>query len=381
MGRLKSTPRQKQRRPTSTKSPPSTYPSVWTKEYYDPAQPGAYSGAASYYRHASTPPKSKTQLKQWLTEQETYTLHYPIQRHFPRRAVVVSGPYDQWQADLCDLSRLRRLNKGVCFLLTVIDVFSKVAHVRALKNKTGGALVSAFQDILEHSPQTPRRLQTDKGSEFMNKLFQQFLKTKGIVFFTSENEDIKASVVERFNRTLKAKMYRYFTHHNTRRYVDVLQALVDNYNSSYHRSIRTQPKLVGPHNQHKVYAALYGCAMKKAFEKRPPPKLALGDRVRLAQARHTFQKGYLPRWSQELFTIHQRLNTHPYVYKIRDDRGEVVRGNFYAPELQKVVDSGVYKIEKIIRRHGQNVLVKWLGYSDDFNSWIPATAINKRYKK
>ena len=88
--------------------------------------------------------------------------------------VVVSGLYDQWQADLCDVSNLKTHNSGYRYLLTVIDVFSKVAHVRPLKTKTGRELVKAFEDILQHSPRAPRKLQTDKGSEFKTNFFNSF---------------------------------------------------------------------------------------------------------------------------------------------------------------------------------------------------------------
>jgi hypothetical protein len=83
----------------------------------------------------------------------------------------------------------------------------------------------------------PAMIQSDKGTEFLNSIFQSMLKRHDVKFYTSENEDIKAVVVERFNRTLKSKMYRYFTHTNTRRYVDVLLDLLNSYNRTYHRSI------------------------------------------------------------------------------------------------------------------------------------------------
>jgi hypothetical protein len=161
----------------------------------------------------------------------------------------------------------------------------------------------------------------------------------------------------------------------------VLPDLVNSYNATYHRSIRTQPRLVGFHNIHKVSQALYGRVIRQSFRaSKAIPRFKEGDRVRLAQARRTFQKGYLPQWTQELFTIDQCLNTQPYVYRIRDDTGDVVGGTFYEPELQKVIDTGVYKIEKVIRRRGRQALVKWLGYDARFNSWIPISTIQKRYK-
>ena len=109
-----------------------------------------------------------------------------------------------------------------------------------IKDKTGKTLVIAFKFVLK-SGQSPKSLQTDKGTGFKNKEFQNFLKTKKIHFFTTENPETKASIVERFQRTLKTRMWKYFTHHHTLRYVDILPKLVHGYNHAYHRSILCAP--------------------------------------------------------------------------------------------------------------------------------------------
>ena len=89
-----------------------------------------------------------------------------------------------------------------------------------VRTKTGRDVANAFEKI----DGTSNMVQSDKGTEFLNSTFQSMLKRSGIKFYTSKNEDLKASVVGRFNRTLKTKMYRYFTYKNTRRYVDALDA-------------------------------------------------------------------------------------------------------------------------------------------------------------
>ena len=104
-----------------------------------------------------------------------------------------------------------------------------------MKNKTTRSLLETFDSILSEDKK-PEKLRTDKGTEFLNESFQQYLKKKNIHFYTANNEP-KAGVVERVNRTLKSKLYRYFTAFNSLRYIDVLQDLVDSYNNTYHRSI------------------------------------------------------------------------------------------------------------------------------------------------
>ena len=119
--------------------------------------------------------------------------------------VVVGGIDVQWQADLADVSQLTSKNHGIKYLLTCIDIFSKYAWVEPLTSKTGKSLVAAFEHIFKSS-RKPLVLQTDQGKEFVNSTFQQFLKTQDIHYFTTYNEEIKASVLERFDQTLKTKM-------------------------------------------------------------------------------------------------------------------------------------------------------------------------------
>ena len=99
----------------------------------------------------------------------------------------------------------------------------------------------------------PKTLQTDKGTEFLNHTFQQWLKYHKVHFFTTENEDIKASIVEHFNRTLKTKLWRYFTHHDTLTYTDILESVVDVYNHTPHRSIGMAPNGVTSANKGRVW--------------------------------------------------------------------------------------------------------------------------------
>jgi len=142
------------------------------------------------------------------------------------------------------------------------------------------------------------------------------LRRHGIHFYTSENEDLKARVVERFNRTLKIKMYRYFTHANTRRYLDVMDDLVHSYNNTYHRSIGMAPVEVGPHNENDVRARLY--PLKPKCYKW---KYRVGDKVRMAMQRQPFRKGYQGDWSEKIFEIASQLPTLLVTYEVKDLSG------------------------------------------------------------
>ena len=262
------------------------------------------------------------------------------------------------------------------FLLTCIDLFSEFAWVVPLKNKSREPLVNAFQSILDLG-RSPEKLQTDKGTEFLNRNFQGFLKEKNIHFFTT-NSELKASVVERFNRTLKTRMWKYFTAKNTRIYIDILQDIVYGYNNSYHRSIGQAPASVSLLNVGQVRRKLYGNSWAKPIREL---KFKLGVQVHISKSRRTFKKGCIPSWTQEIFTVTKIIPRVPPVYRLRDYADDEIE-MFYAEELQKVQKSDdIYKMEKILAEKKENgkvkVLVKWLGYDKKLNSWLPKSELRK----
>ena len=150
--------------------------------YYDPSHPAACSGINALYKACKHEGITRAQIKEWLKKQDTYTLHRSARKPFKRNRVEVFGINSQWQADLVDLSSLKRWNKQYRYLLVVIDCFSKYAHVVPIKTKTGESLVAAFKKILSRG-EKPDILQTDKGTEFTNRPFQKWLRTQGIRFF------------------------------------------------------------------------------------------------------------------------------------------------------------------------------------------------------
>ena len=182
--------------------------------YYDANHPAGYGSVRSLYTAVRKNGIKITfkSVNKWMQRQDTYTLHKPARKKFPRNRVVVFAKDSQWEADLVDVSSLSHQNKGYKFLLTCIDVLSKFAWVVPLKNKKGVTLVKAFKKILS-SGRTPVRLYTDKGTEFTNREFQKLLKNKAIYYFTAKNET-KCSIIERFNRSLKTKVWKMFTHRN-----------------------------------------------------------------------------------------------------------------------------------------------------------------------
>uniref|UniRef100_A0A1Y1N5I8 Integrase catalytic domain-containing protein n=1 Tax=Photinus pyralis TaxID=7054 RepID=A0A1Y1N5I8_PHOPY len=344
--------------------------------YYDPSHPAGFGGVSSL-SSALKNRYSTEDVKAWLQKQEAYTVHKPVKRKFQRNKYIVNNMFELWQADLCDMRSLAKNNRGYNYILTVIDVFSKKAWARPLKQKTANSIIEAFSSIFEECDNTPENIQTDKGKEFVAASVQQFFKKYNINYYVTHNPDVKACIIERLNRTLKTKMHRYFTYKNTFKYVDVLQDLVSAYNKSYHSSIKMAPDDVNEENILKVWQNLYA----KGFGKETRPIYKVGQHVRITRTKYHFEKGYESNFSQEVFKIIKVIKRRPPVYRIVDLSGEDIEGTFYEEELQAVTidEDTVFKIDEILEEKGRGknkkYLVKWRGYSDKFNSWISAAEL------
>ena len=239
-----------------------------------------------------------------------------------------------------------KFNRGVKYLLAVIDVFSKYGWLIPLKDKTGQSVASALKTIFEE--RKPEKMWVDKGKEFYNKHVKDLIE-----LYSTENEE-KSSVVERWIRTMKEKMWKYFTANSANVYMNVLPDLVREYNDTRHSSIKMMPvKPSKKENELRVWRNLYPEHLEIYDIK---PKFSVEDKVRISKKKKTFEKGYTTRWTEEIFTIIEVKHTSPVTYKIADLNGEEIKGS-----------QGLYRIEKVIKR-GKKSLVKWKGYSDDCNS-------------
>lgn len=278
------------------------------------------------------------------------------------------------------MQNLKEYNDDYVYILTVIDVFSKKAYARRLKQKTANNIIDAFRSIFEDNGQKPLKMQTDKGKEFVAKEVQKFFKENDVNNFTSSNPEVKACIVERFNRMLKTRMYRYLFHQNDGRYIDDLQDMVDGYNNSYHRSIMMTPNEVNESNVLEVYRNLYKTL---GGEKKKLAKLKMGDYVRLSKNKDIFAKGYTMSFTEEVFKIIKVIPHMEPVYEIEDLNREKVEGQFYEKEVQKVNynPEGVFVVEEVIKTRGKGknaqCFVKWRGYPTSFNSWISASELKQ----
>ena len=173
----------------------------------------------------------------------------------------------------------------------------------------------------------------------------------------------KSVVAERFIRILKSKIFKHMTAISKNVYFDVLDDIVNKYNNTVHRTIKMKPIDV----TNDSYAEY-----NKDFDKKDP-KFKVGDHVRISKYKKIFAKRYTPNWSEEVFVVSKIKNIVPWTYAVHDLNGEEIIGSFYEKELQKT-NQQEFRIEKVIKRIGDKLYVKWKGYDNRFNSWI-----NKKY--
>ena len=341
--------------------------------YYTPADEGSYGGVERLFKRAKAlgvDGVKRADVLRFLRDQRSYTLHKPSRRRFKRNKTLVSGIDVQWQADLADMQGLSRLNGGYKYLLTGIDVFSKFAWVIPTKDKSGKEMHKAFKQLFaQAAPRKPKRLQTDKGKEFLNSEVRRYLREQEVELFQTFS-DQKAAVVERFNRTLKTRIWTYFSANNTKRYLNVLPDIVKAYNNSIHRSIGMAPAQVEKTDEDRIWVRLYGDGSQR------PPKLNMtpGQAVRVSRVKGAFDKGYLPNWTEQHFRLEGTSARDRRVYKLQNIRGEPINGTYYPEEIQ-LIGQNEYRIEKILKRCSlpngpKEALVKWKGWPDKFNTWI-----------
>ena len=210
-------------------------------------------------------------------------LRKPIIKNFKRRKVYSTFKDNIWSIDFADMHLISKYNKGMRYLLCVIDLFSRYALVIPLKNKKGYSIVEGFKKILDDSNRKPNKIWVDHGSEFYNKKFKSFLKENDIEMYSTYNEG-KSVVAERFIKTLKNNIYKHMTAIGENLYFNDLDDIVKKYNNAIHSLIKMKPKHVTD-----------DCFVEYSEEtNEKDPKFKVGDNARISKYKNTFAKGYTP---------------------------------------------------------------------------------------
>lgn len=332
--------------------------------YYDPNHPAGFGGINKLSKASH---QSAKKTVKWLETQPTYSLHRPSRKKgYPTRPYRTKGIDYQWQGDLVEMIPYAKQNKGYKYILMIIDIFSRYAWAQPLHNKTPAEVVRALKLVFKTGRKPLMYFQTDQGKEFENKTVHSFLGKYKIKQFSVKSQ-FKASVVERLNRTIKAKMWRYFTHVGNNKWLDVLPKLITSYNASVHRMIGIAPKDVNKYNEFELWQAQQENNDQKFVKKSKWFKV--GDYVRVSCAKKVFAKGYEKEWTDEIFMIKSVITrpASPVTYKLQDYEETPIEGVFYHEEIQRVAKPKVFSVEKVLRTKtmsdgSKQHLVKWLGY-------------------
>jgi transposase InsO family protein len=344
------------------------------------------------------PKVTRTHVENYLSKQRTYTIHRRAVRKFERLMTEAPGPNTVWQADLGVLQMLASRNRGFAYYLLCIDCFTRMIYIEPLKKKTADSVIEAFRCIFERANSLPWKIISDQGKEFVAKSVQQFFRRRQIQHYCNYTSPIfHAGMAERANRTLKERLYRYFSEKQTKKWVDIIQPLVASINASPNRSIGG----LAPDHAHlftrqlrRYFQRIYERKTESVNKKAPP--LKIGQPVRVERSKDIFQKGYKPTFSDEIFTIFRVRPTAPTTYGLVNSEGERIKGWFYREDVCPVFTAVAttksnqnkrkWEVARIVARKmvdftqegpTEMLRVKWKDLGPEFDSWIPAHAIEK----
>ena len=283
------------------------------------------------YKDLSQPGSFTQKIKKYLNSNRTHSLHKPRRKKFKKRRIITYYPYQIIQMDLMDMQNISSSNSNFKYILLVVDCFSKRLWLRKLKTKTGIETSEAIKSVIVDMEWPPQTVIFDEGLEFYNKhvniLFAQYN-----IHSYSIRTSTKAGAAERAIRTIKNRIWKFFTEKGTKRWVDIIGDIQDNYNNTYHRTIKLKPNEVTWKNRKRVFKTMF-----PEINDRIKCKLKAGDKVRVAIYKDIFKKGYTANWSEEIYTIDSVFQKGGVCwYKIKDISGVVYPKSKYFYDLNLV---------------------------------------------
>ena len=284
------------------------------------------------YENYKDIPDFKTKFKKFLRNFQTSTYFKQTRRKFPRRRIVAHYPLELVQADTLNFRNLRSpKNRGFNYVLVVIDTFSKKLWARPLKRLSESETCEGLKAIISEMEYPPILFMSDKGKEFLNKSVQTLFDRLGVKSYYVTGPH-KAALAERVIKTVKQKIERYLFQNETKVWLPVLQAVVENYNNSFHSSIKMAPNEVNSKNRSIVYERLY-----PNIKDHVKPKLSIGDKVRILEEKGLFTKGYKRNWSREIYKISKCYSQGEVeFYRVETLNGHILPQKRYLYQLNPV---------------------------------------------
>lgn len=348
--------------------------SNFERNYVNPSAPASFGGVSKTYDH-NADRLTTNQIKEELSNIEAYQGGREVKKP-TTNPFLVYFIRQQIQMDLCDIRALAHSNDGFKYLFVAIDMFSKFVFCMGMRSKKAHESVSVMKEMIKCYDPNPKEVLSDNGSEFIAASVRRYIKSQNVKQRFTRSE-IKCGGVERVNRTIQSKIYKYMAQNGTDRYIDVLPQLIHSYNNTLHRTIQITPALAELEENHLwVRSHLLDFYKRK---KRRKPKFKVGDVVRIEVERTVFRRGYRQLFKPELFVIDEVNARLPIpVYKLWSlEKDDNIEGSFYSNELNKV--GNPRKVERILERRKKDnveeVKVRWKGFHEVFDSWVPESSI------
>ena len=356
------------------------------EKYFTPSSPASYSGVEKLWFHVRNDPKrpagiNRKSVSDWLKSQQSHRVFSAPRKPYKYDSIIVEYPFQIWESDIVFVD-FPKANRGYRYLICFIDIFSRYLWVRPLKKKTGQDSALALRSVFEEAGSACETLRSDEGSEYISKSFQQALLDFGVNHSIARGPN-KANFVERVQKTLEQKLYKYFYENQTHNFVDVIQQIVKSYNTTVHSTTGVRPIDVDEKNFYEIYERLYLPILNERAKERKIYSLDIGNLVQILLKRDKFTRSYNQAFTEELFKVTGIIRSSPPRYKVEDLLGTPVKGSFYGYQLLKFRtddrDKITFKIEKVIstKKRGRQKfsLVKWLGYDSRHNSLIPTSQV------
>ena len=280
-------------------------------------------------------------------------LNKPVINKFERKKIIVNYIDEIHSCDLVDMVKYSRMNKGYKYIFTNIDIFSKYAWSFPIKSKKIQDIKPCFEKIFKQ--RKSKYIWSDQESSFFSKKMLKFFEDNNVKIYHSYS-NLKAVVIERFNRSLRELMMKEFVKNNNTVWYNILPELIKKYNNRYHHTIKMKPINVNKKNEKHIKNTVYNYDITNK-----KPKFEINDIVRISlKRRELFDKPSANiKWSEELFKIFKINKSNVITYQLKDMNDEIIKGIFYEKELQLTKNTTEeYIIEKILKTKGNQIYVK-----------------------
>ena len=286
------------------------------------------------YDDITKTPSFSAKIAEFLRKHELHSKHRRIiKRKFPRRRVIARFPFEIFMADLIEYPKYKFQNKGFVYILLLIDCFTRKIHLAPMKKKDMEHSAAAFEKIFKSFDQFPVNLVTDGGKEFFNSATSKIFLNYGINHYkTPTRTQWKASMAERAIQTIKNRLHKYFVSNGNKIWINIIDQVALNYNSTPHSAHNMAPQDVTDENRDEVYKKLFPDKQLTTI-----CKLKEGDKVRALKEKTQFEKGYTQKWSDEIYKIKSvRQSNGVCWYILEDHTGRQLSGLWYYYQLNLV---------------------------------------------